>query len=785
MNAKELGTHIPAPSKFERISFILVLVLVFLLPIFFIPSAVVPFQLSKTVLLSVTVLVALFLWIIARLKDGVFTFQKNYVSLSLLSLPVVVLVASLFSGNVMSSLIGQGDVGTFTSIFVLAVLMFLVSVLASSKEKIFYAYLAFLASSFIVALFHLGRLTFGPDFISFGIFTDSAANFIGKWNDVGIFFGLAALLSLITLELLPLGKKFKFLLYVAFVISLFLVMVVNFTFIWYMVGLFSLIFFVYLVSFGQPAEGTEKKRRLSFLSLTTLILSLIFILGGNSISSGVSSYFKIQYVEVRPSWGATLDIAHNTLKDHPLWGVGPNRFVNEWLKWKPIQINNSLFWNTDFSYGIGLLPTFLVTTGLLGTIAWLAFLLMFAYTGFKAVLSTIENSVSRYLILSSFLVSLYLWSTTIFYVPSGVIVALAFMFSGLTIAALSLEGRVINLRVNFLKDPKVGFISILGLIALLMGTIVLGYAHVEKYVATIYFQKSIREANTNNNLVAAEKNIVSAVSISRADYQLRALAEVGIARMNELINRKDVSPEVMKTEFQSLLANAVTSAKEATIIDPTNYQNWLELGRVYEAVLPLGITGAYENARAAYDQALALNPRSPGIYLTLARLEIAQKKLPGAKQFIGKALELKNDYTEAIFLLSQIEAEEGNIKGAISSVEAAAFIAPNDSGILFQLGLLRYADKNYKGAAESFDRAVALNTSYANARYFLGLSLSQLGMNKEAIVQFEEVQKLNPGNTEIDLILQNLKAGKAPFVNAKPPVDAKPEKRSTLPVKEK
>ena len=58
-------------------------------------------------------------------------------------------------------------------------------------------------------------------------------------------------------------------------------------------------------------------------------------------------------------------------------------------------------------------------------------------------------------------------------------------------------------------------------------------------------------------------------------------------------------------------------------------------------------------------------------------------------------------------------------------------------------------------------------------------------MNKEAIVQFEEVQKLNPGNTEIDLILQNLKAGKAPFVNAKPPVDAKPEKRSTLPVKEK
>lgn len=766
-------------AAMDKISFIIILAVVFLLPIFFVPSSVVPFQLTKTVLLNVGVLVALFLWIIARLKDGVFTFQKNYLTLSLSLLPVAFLIASLFSGSISGSLIGQGgDIGTFTSVFVLSMLMFLVSVLARSKERIFYVYLSFLAATFVTALFHLGRLVFGPDFMSFGIFTESASNFIGKWNDLGLFFGFSAILSLITLELLPMGGKFKVLLYSVFGASILFAIVVNFSLVWYLLAIFSLVFFVYLVSFGG--------RKISTISLVTLIISLLFLIGGNTISQGVASYFKVRYAEVRPSWGATMEIAKNTLAEHPLWGAGPNRFVNEWLRSKPAPINNSVFWNTDFIFGIGLLPTFLVTVGVIGIAVWIAFILLFANLGFRSVLSPSSDAVSRYLTLSSFFVSIYLWLAAIFYVPSLVLIALAFIFSGLTVAAVAGEanGRVKEVSVNFLRDPKVGFMSILGLVVLLMATVVLGYMSVEKYIANIFFQKSMAAANANN-LDLAESNIVKAASISLSDYQLRALAELGIARMSALLNRRDIGEEALRTQFRELVANAAKNAKDATSYDPTNYQNWLSLGRVYEAVLPLGIAGAYENARVAYDEALRLNPRSPAVYLTLARLEMVNKKYKEAKQFIASALQQKNDYTEAIFLLSQIEVEEGNIKAAIGSVEAAAFISPNDQGIQFQLGLLRYADKNWKGAAEAFGRAVALNNSYANARYFLGLSLVQLGQNKEAIEQFEVVQTLNPDNQEIALILQNLKAGRTPFANAKPPVDSKPEKRSNLPVKEK
>jgi tetratricopeptide (TPR) repeat protein len=210
----------------------------------------------------------------------------------------------------------------------------------------------------------------------------------------------------------------------------------------------------------------------------------------------------------------------------------------------------------------------------------------------------------------------------------------------------------------------------------------------------------------------------------------------------------------------------------------------MTLGRVYEAVVPLKVDGAYESAKAVYEQALGQNPHSPAIMLAMARLEIAHADNAAARERISQALREKNNYTEAIFLLSQVEAAEGNIKAAIQSVEAASVISPNDPTVFFQLGLLRWEDKNYQGAAGALERAVALNPNYANAKYFLGLAYDRINKKSEAIGQFTDLKTANPDNQEIDLILKNLKAGRAPFSNAEPPIDTKPEKRSTLPVRE-
>ncbi len=751
------------------------LAVIFLLPIFFVPVASVTFQSAKMMLLVAGVLLAFIFWIVGRLKDGVYVIPKSYMFLAVAILPVVSLISALFSNNVRSALIGEGfEVGTFGFSVITALLLFLVFSTINSQKRVLNCYIAFASSFILVGLYQLLRLFFGPQFLSFGIFTQTTSNLIGSFNELGIFFGLTTFLSLITLDLWAVSKKAKILSHLVMVLSLIFVIVSGYTMVWISLAVLCAVFFVYTLSFA--------KKKLSYHSIALCVIALALIFLGKPLSNWVNNTFNINQLEVRPSLASTTDILKNTLKTQPILGAGPNHFVNQWLKFRPAEVNNSLFWNTDFNYGIGLIPTFFVTLGLLGAIVWLAFLVLFLILGYKAIVRPISDPTTRYLTVVSFMGALYLWVTACVYVPTITLYALAFVFTGLFLRMAIVEKTVALKDISFSKEPKIEFVSVLALVVLLVFALGLGYTYAEKASAASDYQKSIAQFNTNNDLEAASKSITEAAQISPSDLYYRTLVQIDIAKMNGIVNRKDLSTDALRTMFQGVLGDAIQNAKTAISTDSSNYQNWLSLGSVYEAVLPLGINGAYESAHDAYTKALALNSRSPAVFLSLARLDAIARKFDSAKQYLAQALQLRNSYTEAIFLLSQIQVEEGNLKDAITSTQAAAYTSANDPGIFFQLGVLEYNNKDFKAAVSALARAVELNNSYSNARYFLGLSEAELGNYPDAIVQFTEIQKLNPDNAEVAFILQNLKAGRPPFTNAKPPVDNKPEKRKKLPV---
>ncbi|KKU67989.1 MAG: hypothetical protein UX89_C0009G0023 [Parcubacteria group bacterium GW2011_GWA2_47_16] len=802
LNNSEQSSDRARVGFLENATFVLLLAIPFIVPVFFVPSILIPFQFSKVLLLSVVILVAFGFWIIARLKDGHFVFPKTSFLLTAAGVLLVTLLSALFSGVAKDAFLGQAlEVGTAGSSAILFLLLFLVPFVFKSKDRIFYSYIVFFAAFFLIAAFQIFRLIFGTDFLSLGIFTDITSNTVGKWNDLDVFFGIGTVLSLITLELISLSKLFKILAYAALIVSLFFLAIVNFTPVWYVIAFFSLIFLVYVISFDKSeaslelsqgdsgAEPIPSLRKIPVTSLTVLLISLVFILGGNTIGGAISEKLSIAQVEARPSWGATFAVAKSVLVKDPFLGAGPNRFTENWLLYKPEGINSTIFWNTDFNFGIGFIPTFLVTTGLLGAISWVLFLGFFLYLGFRAILSVIGDKVSRYLVTSSFLVSLFLWIISIFYIPSLTIVTLTFFFTGLFIASLYQSGAVKEKVISFIEDPRKGFVSVLVLILLLIGTIAVGYSFVEKFIAAVYFQKGVVTFNTEGNVDKAEKYLQKAIELDNDSSYYRSLVQIDMMRLSTLLsqNSKTISEDTLRTQFQGLFSSALGHAEQAVLFGNTDYQNWLSLGQVYEAIVPLKIpnVSAYESALGAYQQAIALNPKSPAILLTLGRLEAAHADNAKAKDYIGQALRQKNNYTDAIFLLAQIQVQEGNIKDAIDSVSAASYLAPNDSGIFFQLGLLRYNDKNYQGAVDAFKKATDLNPAYANAKYFLGLSYQKTAKVNEAIKEFNDLKTLNPDNKEIELILANLTAGRDPFANAAPPIDNKPEKRSALPVQEK
>ena len=287
-----------------------------------------------------------------------------------------------------------------------------------------------------------------------------------------------------------------------------------------------------------------------------------------------------------------------------------------------------------------------------------------------------------------------------------------------------------------------------------------------------------------------ENNFKNSLIWDESDIYYQALSEINIVKINTLTQQnqnkdlKDIDPEVIK-KVGEYINDAVTYANKAITIDPENYYNYISAARVYELAALLQIENAYENSKSSYTNAIKLNPYNPSLYLSLAKLEASRNNMTEAQKYIGNALQLKQNYIEAIFLLSQIQVSQGQIKEAINSVKFATQINTNDPLLFFQLGLLHYNDKNYKDAVDALLKAVTLNDQYANARYFLGLSYARLNKYIDAVEQFEKIAETNPDNNEVNFILSNLKVGKSPFTDVKAPVDNKPEKRSTLPIKEK
>ena len=216
----DFGTSAHAEGRrgLERIGSFCLLALAFFLPVFFVPALSFPFQFSKALLLSLFVLVIFSLWVVARLKDGEFVIPSSPLYIALGVIVGLFILSGLSSVHTPPA---GFEVGTALNILIVSLLAFLVPIMFRTKEQIFGSYLAFLASFFLLALFHLFRLVFGPDFLSVGIFTETVSNTIGKWNDLGVFFGVSALLSLVTIEFLSLGRLFKMLVYLAMLISLF------------------------------------------------------------------------------------------------------------------------------------------------------------------------------------------------------------------------------------------------------------------------------------------------------------------------------------------------------------------------------------------------------------------------------------------------------------------------------------------------------------------------------------------------------------------------------------
>lgn len=742
-------------NTLNKLSFWSLMLSIFASLFFFIPYTPVTLEAAKGFLLSIGSTLALFFWLIARLGEGKFVLPKDRLILFAGIIPLVFLISSFFSSSLYISLFGNGfEMGTFGSMLIMFIIFFLCSQYFQSEKRLWKFIGGIFVGGFVLAIFELINIFIGfNNFLPGMLQGVSFGNLVGSWSNFALLFGLMTLLSLFTLEFLKTKKIYTIFHYFLLVVSVLFLSIINIPLVWLFVGIFAVIIFVYSISMqysgSRIVEESGKKSKFPFSSLAIILISLTFLILSNRIGASISRFISIPNNDIRPSVITTSQIAWKSIKHNPVFGTGPNTFVLDWSLWQPREIAQTIYWNTNFDSGFSLVSTFLITTGILGFLSILLFLVVFFIRGIQSIRVALQNPISNYFILTTFIISLYSWVAVIFYNPNILILMLAFASSGVLIGILVYKEVMPVKTFSFLNDPRNSFFAILGLVVLMVSSLALTYIYIEKFISIIYFSKSINNGNTMEILNKEESMLSNAISLDKNDIYYRNLSQVYVSKINILSNDKTLSADVIKSNLQQLINLAQSNASSAVSQNPKQYLNYLNLGDIYTALVPLQVENSYNSAVSAYIKASELAPNNPSIILSRASLEFINKNNEQARVLIKQALGIKANYTDAIFLLAQIETSEGNLGEAIKQAEYAAEISPNDATVYFRLGLLRYNNSDYAGAVSSFEQAVMLNNNYLNARYFLALSYQKVGRGSDALTQFKILSNVLPDNQEL------------------------------------
>ena len=195
-----------------------------------------------------------------------------------------------------------------------------------------------------------------------------------------------------------------------------------------------------------------------------------------------------------------------------------------------------------------------------------------------------KDRIIAYISFSLFVLTLYLWGLAFFYIPNIAIFSLAFIFAGALIALLSHEGVVKHFDVKFEESSRASFVFTPVIIVLIIGSLasaVLLYRQVSSLVA----YRDAQLAITASNIDQAEVSLKKANSLSRRDIYLRSLSNVALLRLSRLAGEKP-SAEEFRVKANQLVVDARSNAEQAIELDPTNYENYLQLGGVYDKYKP-------------------------------------------------------------------------------------------------------------------------------------------------------------------------------------------------------
>lgn len=735
-------------------------ILIFLLPLFFLPTTIYPVDANKQFLAIFLVLAAL----ISYVANSYFTKKIIYSrSIAVLAAAVFVVaggISTLFSVFPTGSLYGdliQADVFVNFIIYTLALYLIAVFFKKGDFDKIGLVFVASLAAISILGLLQL----FGVYIFPFDFAKQAGFNVFGSVINFDIFIAFGLVLIIAILTEVSISQKTKIILISTGLLIALNLILINYQMVWILLAIIMVIYAIYKFTFKPDSASV-----LSTGSGAPLIIGIVAFLFA-LVSPSLSQVFKMPDlpIDIKPNFSATLDISKNALGGfRVLSGTGLATFSSEYNAYRPVELNKSDFWRIKFNQGFSFVATYITTAGVIGIISILFLIFAFARLAMRGV------GDKRSMVLSVGMLFMILgW----FYFPASFVgLMFSFIVLGLLVV-LDSESEELDFLTASKNSIVVGFAAIIILAA---GGVSILYATGTKYAAAYYFQNGLSKYDPSN-ISKSSENILRALSLDQEnDQYLRSASQLLIV---EAQNSRNASVELNKdTEFQTKIAASVQYAKRATEINPSDFENWYNLGDIYEKIISIA-GGADAFAENSYRKASELNPKNPDPLIGQAKVlmftarqakdnKVKQEKISGAMGALEKAVELKSDYAASHYQLGIAYMQAERKDDAIKELEFTKTLTDFDAPINFQLGMLHYNNNDFDKAKAEMEAAISLDPNFSNARYVLGLIYDKKDQKDKAISEFEKVLRLNPTSAEVKKILGNLKTKGSAFVNDAP-----------------
>lgn len=461
-----------------------------------------------------------------------------------------------------------------------------------------------------------------------------------------------------------------------------------------------------------------------------LVVALLFIAWLLTLSSQNN---------VRPNITSTIHVGKEVLLQNGIFGIGAGNFAHAWQLYKPQEVNNSPYFGYDFNDGADTMTTLLVTLGLFGIISFMMLTLSALYSTIVSYRKVKEGQEHFILGLLSF--SLLYFIVVAWLVPlSYAMLVMWMVVCGLGVAKARLTEFHPSKKLIYLFIP---------LVLLLLAN---AYTTLAKARAFSLYN----QAQSTTNVTDAEALVMKATSAYQFDGFYRVLVEYAITANRNLVASNSPDQEKLKEAYLNRSKKAVDDGLMAVKLNPNNYQNYVSLGRAYELAIPFDKEGGFSNAKKSYQEAIKLYPENPYLYLMLARLETSGGTKEGVRASLTDALKKKQNFVDALYLMSQLEASESKIEEAITYAIEAIKSAPNDPATYVQAGLLFYGKKDYANAVQALKTALEKDQNNANIAYFLALSLRDGGRPDLAKPLADELLRRNPGNADLEKFIASL-----------------------------